>query len=340
MRLHTAAAVQEKLANDAHLIVAGDPAKSELYERLVLPVKNKKRMPKGADPLAQESLALISTWIQEGASFGAVAKDAQPAAASNTTAPPVASTYVLVPKQEAVPLPEVEAATQEAIDQLVSAGAQVLPLFAECNLLDVSFALAAEPADDEDLAQLAEVAPQIYSLNLRGAKATDEGWAKLAKLKNLAHLKLDGSSFSDPSAIHLAGLERLESLNLYGTQVTDSALASLAGLKHLSKIYLWKTGVTYESAEALEKTHPGIQWNLGWDHPVVVRKRLDQQKGEFAELVKNAEADTALEQKELEVAKTAEAAAKKRLEDLESELKTLSEGAGGTKPAEKPESPK
>ena len=73
LRLNTAAGVQEKLAADPKLIVAGKPEESELYQRLVLPADSPKRMPKGADPLAEADVKLIAEWIKQGAAFAVAA---------------------------------------------------------------------------------------------------------------------------------------------------------------------------------------------------------------------------------------------------------------------------
>ena len=162
LRLQSAEAIQEKWSDDEHLIVVGKPEESELYERLVLPADNKKRMPKGADPLAQADIDLVALWIKEGASFG---KPAEPATIAVTSETPAAKPKPV--KLKPLPLPEVAPASEEAINQLRSAGAQVMPLFAKSNLLDVSFALSPEPANDDALASLADVAPQVISLNLR-----------------------------------------------------------------------------------------------------------------------------------------------------------------------------
>ena len=67
MRVHTAAALKEKWDADKDLITAGKPEESELYKRLVLPAADKKRMPKGGDPLAKDKIDLIGRWIKEGA---------------------------------------------------------------------------------------------------------------------------------------------------------------------------------------------------------------------------------------------------------------------------------
>ena len=53
MRLNTAAAIKEKWDADKELIVAGEPDKSKLYQRLVLPAGDKKLMPKGGEPLRE-----------------------------------------------------------------------------------------------------------------------------------------------------------------------------------------------------------------------------------------------------------------------------------------------
>ena len=84
MRLHTAAGLKEKWDADKELIVAGDPEKSELYQRLVLPADDKKRMPKMADPLPKETIDLIAKWIKQGAVLPDVA--AAPAAEPDTPA--------------------------------------------------------------------------------------------------------------------------------------------------------------------------------------------------------------------------------------------------------------
>ncbi|MCI0491476.1 MAG: hypothetical protein L0Z07_00900 [Planctomycetes bacterium] len=86
LRLHTAAALKKKWDADAHLIVVGEPEKSDLYERLVLPADNKKRMPKKADPLPQEKIDLIGDWIKQGAVLPA-AEPAQSATAPPSTEP-------------------------------------------------------------------------------------------------------------------------------------------------------------------------------------------------------------------------------------------------------------
>jgi mono/diheme cytochrome c family protein len=334
LKLDSAAGIEEKLAAEAHLLTKGEPDNSELYERLVLPAEDKKRMPKGADPLDQKSIDLIAAWIKEGAvlpTVAAVAAKPEVEVIPMPTDKPAEAPAK--PTLEPLRLPEVPAAPQEAVDKLLAAGAQVLPLYADSNLLDVSFALAAQPPSDEALALLNDVAEQVYSLNLKNAKVSDAGWSALAKFKNLNHLDLHGSTFSDSAATNLGGLSRLESLNLYETGVTDGVLEPLKTLPRLTKLYLWKTQVTLGGITALAKEKPVLEWNLGWDHPEIARTRLEKQKTEFADLVKKADEDVAKLKIDLEVAEKAAATAKSRLKEVDESLVKL---LGNTEKAPEP----
>ena len=121
LKLDSPAGIKEKWDADKGLIIAGDPEKSELYERLVLPADNKKRMPKGGEPLSKDKLELIAKWIKEGAVLPIVAA----AVAAPTPANP-ADAAGAPPKKEdkpaEIPLPTVGPAPKEAIDKLTAAG--------------------------------------------------------------------------------------------------------------------------------------------------------------------------------------------------------------------------
>jgi len=301
MRLHTAEALKKKWD-------AGKPEESELYKRLVLPADHKKRMPKKADPLPKEKIDLIGQWIKQGAvlAIGA-AVEAKPADA----------------KVEKQPLPEVEPATQEAVDRLLAAGAQVMPLFAGSSLLQVSFARRDEPAGDAEVALLADVAEQIFSLDLSGANVSDQGFSQLAKLTNLMHLHMERSSATDAGLAALAQLGRLEYLNIYDTAVTDAGLAQLEGLKHLRKLYLWDTKVSYDAAEALAKKIPGLRFDIGFNHPVVARKRLTKQMELAKKQIEETTAGLTQAEQRLKQAKKEKESAATRLAEIEKQLKEL-----------------
>jgi mono/diheme cytochrome c family protein len=122
LTLLSAAKLKEKWTADAHLIVAGDPEKSELYQRLVLPADDKKRMPKKADPLPKETTDLIARWIKEGATLPG--EPPTPPAPAPTDKPAEAAA---APAESAkLEPPTVAPAPKDAIDALTAAGAQVM----------------------------------------------------------------------------------------------------------------------------------------------------------------------------------------------------------------------
>jgi hypothetical protein len=318
--LVSAAGVKEKWKADDHLIVAGDPEKSELYQRLVLPADDKKRMPKKADPLPKEVTDLIARWIKEGA----VLPDAPPPAPAPAPAAEKPAETPAEPAQPAeIPLPQVAAAPKEAVDALTAAGAQVMPLFADSSLLQVSFANRSEPAGDAEIALLAGVAKQLYALNLADTKPTDAGLAPLANLKNLAMLHLERSAVTDAGLAHVAGLQNLQYLNLFGTAVSDEGLKHLAGVKNLRRLYLWQTKASYESAMAMEKATPGLIVNLGYNHPMVVRVRLTKELEGVKKQTEEAKAEEAKAQQQYEAAKKNAETVNARHAEIEKQLKEL-----------------
>lgn len=332
LRLHTAEGIQKKWDKDDHLIVKGKPDESELYERLVLPADHKKFMPKKGKPLAKEKLALIRDWIEQGAAF-TVAADANPQAVADSEP----AEKPMEAKPEELPLPEVASADPSAIEKLTATGAQVTSLFAGSPLLQVSYALRGEPATDADLAPLAAVAPQVYSLNLAKAQVSDSGMAVVSQLKNLSRLHLENSSVTDSGLTHVGGLSRLQYLNLYGTQLTDAGLIHLAGLKHLQKLYVWQTKVSYDGAKAMEKAQAGLVVDLGFDHPVIKRMRLTKQIKQAKEYTKDAEADFKKAKAAFDRAKQDQEKSKKREAELQAELDKLDgkaepEKKGGEEP--------
>ncbi|MGI9430228.1 MAG: c-type cytochrome domain-containing protein [Bythopirellula sp.] len=328
LRLHTPEGIQKKWKKDEHLIVKGNPDESELYERLLLPADHKKFMPKKGKPLPEEKLNLIRQWIEQGAAF-TVTAEVKPQADADA-APEQA------PKIEDLPLPEVEAADPEAIKQLAETGAQVTALFAGSPLLQVSFALRGDPATDNDLAPLAAVAPQIHSLNLAKAQISDQGLTVVAQLKNLSKLHLENSSVTDSGLTHLSGLSRLQYLNLYGTQITDVGLQHVQSLAHLQKLYVWQTKVSYDAAQAMEKAQAGLVIDLGFDHPVVKRKRLTKQLKQAQEATKESEAEFEKAKAAFDRAKQDQDKSKQRAEELQKELDKLDGKVEPEKTAEKP----
>ena len=256
LSLHTPEAIT-KGSKEGPVLVKGDPSKSSLYTRVILPHDHEDIMPPEDEgkPLTKEQTDLISNWIKQGADFGGWKGDAAGAGTAGAA-------------KEAV-LPQVAAADNGALDKLRGHGALVLPLAQGINLLDVSFLAGADKVTDAQLADLAPTAQQVYALNLANTKITDAGLAAIASLPNLRVLHLEKTPVGDAGLVHLKGLAGLEYLNLYGTQVTDAGLAHLEGLKNLKNVYLWQSKVTDAGADKLRKALPNAKIDNGWKEVAV-----------------------------------------------------------------------
>lgn len=300
------------------LLVAGKPDESELLRRLTLPADDRKRMPKESDPLPAEEIELIRQWISEGASFTAVA-----AAPAEAREQPVEPAEPRTPAEEDPELAQLPPASAEAIATIEAAGGTVMPVFAGSPLLQVSFAQAASPPGDEAVAALVDAADQIVWLNLANAQISANGLAPLAKLKNLIRVHLEQSNVDDAGLAHLAGLPRLEYLNVYGTAVTDAGVDHLKTNAKLRRLYVWKTKVSYDAAQALQAAIPGLEVNLGWDHPQVVRVRVTNELETAKEIAATAASRAAELEQQLNAARQAKEQAEARLKELEGQLAAL-----------------
>jgi len=319
MRLDTVAGIQAKLATEPKLLVPGKPNESELFRRITLPADSRKRMPKGDDPLPQDAVELISQWIDEGAVL--------PQAVATS---PATETHAETKAPEQPMLPEVPVAPPAAVDKLVAAGARVAPLCAGTNLLVISFAGRGEPAGDAEVALLADVADQVYSLNLADAKVSAAGLNPLASMHNLNALHLERSNVTDGGLASLQELVALEYLNLYGTSITDDGLDHLKQLTHLRRLYFWQSKVSYEAATSLEQEVPGLIVNLGFDHPEVARRRLAKELESAKERLAAAKEETAKVEQQLKVAQKEAEAAAARVGDLEKQLQAVDSPKSGS----------
>src|SRR6476646_8989047 len=67
-RLHTFEQLLRSGDSDHPPVVAGNPSRSEMFQRLIT-ADAEERMPQKADPLPREQIVLIERWITEGARF-------------------------------------------------------------------------------------------------------------------------------------------------------------------------------------------------------------------------------------------------------------------------------
>ena len=245
-----------KGGEDGDAVVAGDPDKSSIYQRILLPRDHEDVMPpKGKGKMFSfDDSELIKQWIIEGASFGDW-KGADDGSRTVAVKKPAAKTADPL-SAGAGPAPE---AAKEAIRKL---GALVSPVVADSPLLRVEWISGASLVGDKEVAELTSIGGNIAELDLSDTKITDEALAVIGKYPRLHWLNLNNTAVTDAGIAHLKGLVNLSYLNLHSTNVSDTALISLTPLRKLRQVYLWKTRVTPAEATKFAKSIPDLKVTL------------------------------------------------------------------------------
>jgi mono/diheme cytochrome c family protein/uncharacterized membrane protein len=216
--------------HDGGVIVAGNPDRSILLQRVTLPTGDKHFMPaEGKPPLRPQQIAWIRAWVQQGASPTAttLAGISLPAAPKELPLKPVPDYSALMPEIRA---------TQQGL------GAKLVPVSGKpSDGLVLNTVDASANFGDQQLTQFEKFAPYIVEVELGRTAVTDASFDTLAKFTNLRAIHLEGTAVTGSGLQKLAALSQLTYLNLSGTKVTQAELAPLHGMKNLTHVYLFDT---------------------------------------------------------------------------------------------------
>ena len=106
-----------------------------------------------------------------------------------------------------------------------------------------SIMLNSRNVQDEDLRELADIGPILYSLVVPDTGVTDKGVMYLSKIKSLQYLSLDATKITDAGLVHLNNLKNLISLDISRNQITDGGIGSLQDLTKLRALALDQTSI-------------------------------------------------------------------------------------------------
>jgi Planctomycete cytochrome C len=229
----------------------GDPDKSLIYQRIMLPASHEDFMPpKGkGTPLSFAQTELLKQWILEGANFGDwKGSDAAVAVVPKTgpapkTADPLAAGLSDPPA--------------DAMKKLQSLGAVVHLSQVDSKLVSVAFVQSTSQIGDKEMEQLRPLAANITDLDLSDTKITDAAMQVVGTFPRLTKLNISGTAVTDAGIASLKGCVNLDYLAAHSTSVSDAAVETLKSFKKLKNVFLWKTRVTSTSATELQKSLPG-----------------------------------------------------------------------------------
>ena len=271
LRLDDPEAMSQGGKSGVAAVVAGRPEESELLRRLQLPRSDKKHMPpKEKAQLSDSEIALLSWWIETGASRQKKVQELEP---SSTIKDHLLALVEGGIEREAASgltaLPEVDLPppAPEAIRALRDAGAVVVPVGAQSQLLSVNFI----NAGPEALRQLEPLAGHLTWLKLSNTPVTDSAMAVIGRSPNLTRLYLDHTMVTDAGLAHLQSMKNLAYLNLVGTEVTAAGIEQLKGMPALRELFLFQTGVTSDEWPRLTSWLPRVRIDTGGYQVPVLR---------------------------------------------------------------------
>jgi uncharacterized membrane protein len=238
-----------KGGKDGAVILAGDPQKSLLLQRVTLPPDHKQFMPaEGRPPLRPEEITWIRAWIQQGASptvatlAGVSTGDERP----ELPLQPVGDYSALMP----------------AIQQMqLAQGAKLIQVSSKPEDGLILFTVdAAGSFGDAQLAQFQKFAPYIVEAELGRTAVTNASFDTLKQFTHLRALHLEETHVTGDGLAKLALLSQLTYINLSGTQVTADSVRPLSSMKNLRHIYLYNTPAqppaTPQPAQPVAKATP------------------------------------------------------------------------------------
>ncbi len=231
----------------------GDPDKSLIYARILLPPDHEDAMPpKGkSTPLTFPQTELVKLWIIEGAKFG----DWKGSDGAATVTPAPGSTK---PKVAADPLAAgLGVPPEDAIKKLTTMGCVVHPVAPDSKLLSVAWVATPGAVGDKEMEFLKPLGANISELDLSDTKITDAGMAVIGTFPRLSKLNISNTAITDTGIASLNRLVNLDWLAAHSTAVSDASLETLKSLRKLKSVFLWKTRVSPGSASALQKALPG-----------------------------------------------------------------------------------
>jgi hypothetical protein len=233
-------------------IEPGDPDKSLVYQRILLPSSHEDAMPpKGkGTPLTFPQTELVKQWILEGAKFGDW--KGSDAAATVTPVPGGAKPKTVDPLAAGLTAPPAD-----VISKITALGAVVHPNAPDSKLLCVEWVATPGQVGDRQVELLRPLGPNITELDLSDTKITDASLAVIGTFPRLTKLNVSNTGITDAGLASLKACTNLDWLGAHSTSVSDGGLESLKGLRKLKHVYLWKTRVSPSSAAALQKAIPG-----------------------------------------------------------------------------------
>lgn len=223
---------------------------SVLFERILLPMDEKKHMPpKDKAQLSPPEVSLLKLWIEAGA---------DPTRQIGTYSSSALIHKSIGELKEAAPgtwLPEeqVQPPDPGVLSALAGLGVLVIPVAQGTNYVRIN--LVNTPPGPGYLDQLRRILPNVLWLNASNRQTSEEEIAVFSKMANLRVLNLADSKVTDEALAALKGHYQLMELNLSRNPLTRSSIPVIKSFVALKKVFLFGTAVITEGGDSTSFPH-------------------------------------------------------------------------------------
>ncbi len=248
----------KKGGKTGYLIVAGNPEKSLLVERIFLDQEEKKHMPPtGKTQLTTDEKRIIKWWIQKNADFKLKVTSLHKNDSLSLLAKKLFSQNT---KDEKYDFKSADAELIKKLNneyRVINSKSKTSPAL-DVTLYNSAFYTLAT------LHELTEIKEQIVSLNVSKTPITDADLKTIGQFKNLKKLNLNFTKITGNGLQNLTTNTQLVSLSLAGISLNLNNLKLFLNKnKNVNSLSLWNTNLTENDLIKLKKGYPNIDFLKG-----------------------------------------------------------------------------
>jgi uncharacterized membrane protein len=248
-----------KGGKNGKVVVSAHLDESELINRLLLPLDDKRHMPpKEKQQLSLSEIELLKDWIALGADFD---KSIKALDSKNTVQNILKNKSTEVDTEKDELNEQVAPPDEKAIVKLKKWNVSIVPLAEGNNHL--SIALMNVKFEDSVFLVLPVLKDQLVWLSAASSHVNDSHAASIAQLTALRKLDLSHSKVTDKGILKLKTLVNLNHLNLSETTLGSNGVESMASLPKLKQLFLYHTNLTETQADQLRKAFPNVHFEIG-----------------------------------------------------------------------------
>lgn len=245
-------------------VTPGEPTRSEIFKRVVLPEDHDDRMPpEGKTPLTDAEVSLLRYWIAAGATDSLKVVDAAKVDTLEQVVQglmPELARYRRRAQIEDLRLSQLELELETLAAKLdVTISKDSL---SDENYFTIGMKFPPAPFTNEQFRELSPYFNVFSKLSLTSSGIDDAGLYYISQMTNVRELYLQKTRINGSGIIYLQNLPHLEVLNLSFTDVDDKSALDLLKIPNLREVYLYRTNTSMQVIEALRKYKPGVRFLL------------------------------------------------------------------------------